>query len=120
MQATYILKSSTIVGAAAEHMPGKKRKIFAMKLHGVAAAGGLFYALVVGSFDFWTPTSLAVLKTIASKTMTKTRMIFSQAFSNILEQLSIHLWQFNAQMVNARLDTELDVEMWDLSTVVVV
>ena len=33
-----------------------------------AAAGGLFYPLqlVVESFGFWTPTSLAVLKTIAS------------------------------------------------------
>ena len=81
----------------------------------VAATGGLFYPLVVESFGFWTPNSLAVLKTIASKT----RMTFSQAFSNLVEQLSVHLWQFNARMVNARLDTELDVELWDLPTVVV-
>ena len=113
MQTTYILKSSTITDA------GEEEKDIRHEAE-VAAMGGLFYPLVVESFGFWTPTSLAVLKAIASKTTTKTRMTFSQAFSNRLEQLSVRLWQFNARMVNARLATELDVELWDLPTVVAV
>ena len=74
MQATYILKSSTIAGAAA--YGGEEEK----DIRHEAATGGLFYPLVVQSFGFWTPTSLAVSKTIASRTMTKARMTFSQTF----------------------------------------
>ena len=48
MQDTYILKSSTIVGAAA-YMLGKKRKIFAE----ITAAGGAFYPPGTESFGFW-------------------------------------------------------------------
>ena len=77
MQATYILKPSTIVGAAA--YAGEEEKDICHEAE-VAAAAALFYHLVVESFGFCTPTSLAVLKTLASKTMTKTRMTFSQAF----------------------------------------
>ena len=81
MQATYVLKSSTIVGAAA--YAGEEEKDIRHEAE-VAAAAALFYPLVVESFGFCTPTSLAVLKTIASKTMTKTRMTFSQAFRTIV------------------------------------
>ena len=80
--------SLTVVGAAA--YAGEEEKDIRHEAE-VAAAGGLFYPLAIESFDFWTPTSLAVLKTIVLKTMTKTRMTFSQAFSNILEQLSVCL-----------------------------
>ena len=62
MQATYIQKSSTIVGAAA--YAGEEEKHIHHKAE-VAAAGELVYPLVVESFGFCTPTSLAVLKTIA-------------------------------------------------------
>ena len=61
MQATYILKSSTIVGAAA--YTGEEEKDICHEAE-VAAAAALFY-LVVESFGFCNPTSLAVLKTIA-------------------------------------------------------
>ena len=77
MQATYILKFSTIVRAAA--YAGEKEKGIRHEAE-VVAAEGLFYPLVVESFGFWTPTSLAVLKTIASKTMTKIRMTFRACF----------------------------------------
>ncbi len=42
--------------------------------------------------------------------MTKTRLSFSQAFRNLLEQLSVRLWQFNARILNDRLDLVVDVE----------
>ena len=66
MKATYILKSLTIAGATA--YAGEEEKDIRHEAE-VAATGGFFYPLVVESFGFWTPTSLAVLKTIASKTM---------------------------------------------------
>ena len=49
--------------------------------------------------------------------MTKTRLSFSPAFSNLLEQLSVRLWQFNARILNNRLDLAVDVERWDLPNV---
>ena len=49
--------------------------------------------------------------------MTKTRLLFSQAFSNLLELLSVRLWQFNTRMLNDRLDLAVDVEQCDLTTV---
>ena len=58
------------------------------------------YPLIVETFGFWTPASLAILRIIASKTMTKTRLSFSRAFSNLLEQLSVRLWQSNARILN--------------------
>ena len=44
------------------------------------AAGGCFHP---ETFGFWTPASLATLRIIASKTIAKTRLSFSQAFSNL-------------------------------------
>ena len=81
------------------------------------AAGGCFYPLIVEMFAFWTPAGLATLGIIASKTMTKTRLSVSQAFSNLFEQLSVRLWQFNARILNDRLDLAVDVEWWDLPNV---
>ncbi len=81
------------------------------------AVGGRFYPLIVETFGFWTPASLTTLRIIASKTMTKTRLSFSQAFSNLLEQLSVRLWQFNARILNNRLDLAVDVERCNLPTV---
>ena len=72
---------------------------------------------IVETFGFGTPPSLATLRIIASKTMTKTRLSFSQAFSNLLEQLSVRLWLFNARILNYRLDLAVDVERWDLPTI---
>ena len=83
----------------------------------VEAAGGCFYPLIVEMFDFWTLASLATLRIFASEMMTNTRLSFSQAFSNLLEQLFVHLWQFNVRILNDRLDLAMDVERWDLPTV---
>ena len=81
------------------------------------AAGGCFYPLIVETVGFWTPASLATQRIIASKMMTKARLSFSQAFSNLLEQLSVCLRLFNARTINDRLDLAVDVERWDLPTV---
>ena len=83
----------------------------------VEAAGGCFYPLIIETFGFWTPASLARLTIIASKTMTKTRFSCSQAFNSLLEQLFGRLRQFNARTINDRLDLAVDVEQWDLPTV---
>ena len=42
--------------------------------------------LIVKTFGSWTPATSATIRIIASKTMTKTRLSFSQVFSNLLEQ----------------------------------
>ena len=42
---------------------------------------------------------------------------FPQAFKNILEQLSVRLWCYNAKMLHALMQLEeLDVCSWDLPT----
>ena len=68
------------------------------------------------SFGLWTSSSLATLKVIASKTTAKSRISFSRAVSNLLQQLSVCLFQFNARMIctSLRFDTEFD--FWDLPT----
>ena len=87
MQPLCIIPSSTLAGAAA--FAGEEEKD-AHHQADVEAAGGCFYHLILKCL-VWTPASLATLRIIASKTMTKTRLSFSQAFSNLLEQLSVRI-----------------------------
>ena len=82
MQPLYIIPSSTLAGAAA--YAGEEEKD-AHHQADIEAADGCFYPLIVETFGFWTPASVATLRIIASKTITKTRLSFSQAFSNLLE-----------------------------------
>ena len=62
----------------------------------VVDAGGIFFPLVVETLGLWSPNSLKVLTSIASKASSLSGIPRSQAISNLLQQLSVHLWTFNA------------------------
>ena len=79
----------------------------------VSASDALFYPLAVESFGAWTPASLDSLRTIATKTITSNNIPFSQAYSNLMQQLSVNLWKFNARMIESRLLLDSDVCFWD-------
>ena len=113
MQPAYVAKSAISAGAAA--MAGEEEKDHRHDSE-VNAAGGYFYPIIVESFGLWTSSSLATLKVIASKTTAKSRISFSSAVSNLLQQLSVRLFQFSARMIctSLRFDTEFD--FWDLPT----
>ena len=82
----------------------------------VTASGGIFFPLVVESLGLWTPTSLQVLRAIASKAILN-GIPHGLAVRNLLLQLSTCLWTFNASMLHTRLAAEgLDVEEWDIPT----
>ena len=74
----------------------------------VSASDALFYPLAVESFGAWTPASLDSLRTIATKTITSNNIPFSQAYSNLMQQLSVNLWKFNARMIESRLLLDSD------------
>ena len=63
------------------------------------------------------PSSLATLKVIPSKRTAKSRITFSRAVSNLLQQISVRLFQSTASiiaLISLRFDTEFD--FWDLPT----
>ena len=66
------------------------------------------------SFKHWTPATLKTLKTITLKTTMFTGIGNSQAFQNILEQLSIKLWQYNAKLILRMVASESDVSLGDI------
>ena len=113
LQPAYITKSATVAGTAA--MAGEEEKELRHD-NEVTAAGGNFYPLVVESYGYWTPSSLESLKTIAAKTTSRNRTTFSQAFNNLMQQLSVRIWQYNARMINARINLDVDFDFWDLPT----
>ena len=58
--------------------------------------------MVVETLGLWTPFGVKTLKAISSKASAIISCIpFTRAFKNLLEQLSVKLWQFNAKMVHA-------------------
>ena len=58
MQPSYIITSSTLAGAAA--FAGEKKKD-AHHQADMEASGVCFYPLIVETFGFWTPSSLATV-----------------------------------------------------------
>ena len=80
----------------------------------VADSGALFFPLAVETYGCWTSASLDTIKTIASKVVTATSIPFTQAYSNLMQQLSVNLWKFNARMIQSRLMLDADVIAWDL------
>ena len=51
---------------------------------------------------------------IATKTITSNNIPFSQAYSNLMQQLSVNLWKFNTRMIESRLLLDSDDCFWDL------
>ena len=64
--------------------------------------GCMFFPLVVETLGVWSPNSLKTLKRIA-RTILSTRKTVSKAISNLHQQFSVRLWQYNARMILERL-----------------
>ena len=64
----------------------------------IVSLGGLFFPLVVEILGHWTPSSLP-LKTIPSKTISCSTTSLSKAFNNLMQQLSVKPWIYNARLV---------------------
>ena len=83
----------------------------------VFSSGALFFPLAVESFGAWSDVSLNTLKTIASKTVSVNSIPFSQYLNNLLQQLSVKLWSYNARMILSRLlldNNDSNFSLWDL------
>ena len=62
----------------------------------------------------WAAPSLDVLRDVASRASTFSGLRMHRALNNLLQQLSLGLWQLNARMIRHRLDLACDVTGWDL------
>ena len=81
----------------------------------VFSSGALFFPLA--AFGSWSDVSLDTLKTIASKTVSVNTIPFSQSLNNLLQQLSVKLWSYNARMILSRLlldNYDSNFSSWDL------
>ena len=111
VQLKFVANSANSAGSAAA--AGKLEKGIKYE-EAVADSGALFFPLAVETYGCWTPASLDTIKTIASKVVTATSISFTQAYFNLMQQLSVNLWKFNARMIQSRLLLDADVIAWDL------
>ena len=65
----------------------------------VERSGGRFYPLVVKTLGVWTASSLTTLRTIAARTTVRSGLTTKLALRNLIEQLSIKCWAYNAKMM---------------------
>ena len=80
----------------------------------VTSVVGVFYPLVVESLGLWSPDRLETLKSISSKICAVLAVPFWKALKNLLEQLSVKLWLYNARVISSRMLAEVDnVLSWD-------
>ena len=67
--------------------------------HNVSSAGCVFFPLVVETLGLWTDSSISLLCCIAARTTLRSGVSQGQAFHNLLQQLSVKLWSYNAKML---------------------
>ena len=67
--------------------------------HNVSSAGCVFFPLVVKTLGLWTDSSISLLRRIAARTTLRSGVSQGQAFHNLLQQLSVKLWSYNAKML---------------------
>ena len=124
LQPRYVVSSATsaqegpgyATGAGTAALAGEAEKD---ELHeeDVVSSGGLFFPLAVETLGYWTPSSLQTLKTIASKTTSCSTTSLSQAFSNLMQQLSVKLWVYSVRLVHGCLQLHsCNDSFWDLPT----
>ena len=65
--------------------------------HNVSSAGCVFFPLVVETLGLWTDSSISLLRRIAARTTLSSGVSQGQAFHNLLQQLSVKLWSYNAK-----------------------
>ena len=106
------IQHSAITGGAAARA-GEEEKDLRHEEE-VESGGGTFFLLVVESFGIWSDGSLRSLRLIARKTTTRCTFPFTLAFSNLMQQLSVRLWQFNARMICSYLEYGIDFHGWNI------
>ena len=67
--------------------------------HDVSSIGCVFFPLVVETLGLWTDSSISLLHRIAAHTTLCSGVSQGQAFHNLLQQLSVKLWSYNAKML---------------------
>jgi len=65
----------------------------------VNQSGGDFIPLVCESFGVWTPSALSTLFSIADRSTVKNGLPRKVARRQLLQQLSVTLWRYNARMI---------------------
>ena len=75
----------------------------------VERSGASFVPLVVETLGAWTN----MLKSIAARSTIKNGLSVSAAFRNLLQQLSVKLYSYNAKMILHHLQMTTD-DLWDV------
>ena len=65
----------------------------------VEKAGGEFVPLAVETLGLWTPFARKMLSQIAARTIVHNGLPLKLADKNIIQQLSVKLWSYNAKMI---------------------
>ena len=111
LQPSYIARVAETSGVVAEAAEMGKDDCHHAR---VSLTGGTFYPLVVETLGLWSPDSLETLKSISSKVCAVLAVPFWKALKNLLEQLSVRLWIYNARMISSRILAEVaEVLSWD-------
>jgi len=92
-QPAYISSSASCAGVAAA--AGELAK----HLAAVEKAGADFIPLVVETFGVWIPFALRILNIIANRSTPRSGVPPRLARKNLLQQLCIVLWTYNARMI---------------------
>ena len=112
LQPAFLMRGAEQAGVAAEAGVAVKDHLHAAA---VEESGGEFYPIVVESFGVWAPCSLVTLREIASRATTHTGLPRHRALTNLMQQLSVLLWRYNARLLRSQLDLSDDVRGWDLA-----
>ena len=116
VQAKYVCEAAEMAGATA--MAGEMEKDYKHEDSVLKCGGQFFPRSGSGIFWFLDACKSSDFENHCSQTMTYNGIGLQQAFSNLLQQLSVRLWQHNARMIIRRCLLETEFDMWDLRTYV--
>ena len=112
LQDSLLCLSAATAGVAAGHGESDKDSHHEAS---VQAAGGIFVPLVMESLGLWSPNSLAVLRNIVLRTISKSGASAALVFCHfIVDQLSMCLWRYNSQMLLHHLSLLPGSPLWEL------
>ena len=81
------------------------------------------FVLVVETMGLWSPFALRTLRTIAIRASLHNGLTEKLSFKNLLQQMSVKLWCYNAKLVLHRLSTLPDLAsiytLRDFSTTII-
>ncbi len=113
LQPSVINRAASSAGvAASEGEAQKDQKHKAL----VEEAGAIFTPLVTETLGVWSPFAKATLKNIAARSTVRNGLSPSTAYQNLMQQLSIKLFSYNAKMILNHLQIVQD-DLWDVPLV---